>query len=69
MALQKLANGYLPVENVPGAPPPDGTHNTQQIDLQPLHPTCTSVQTMPLAYLEVVGEDNTDGKVSGKPIW
>jgi len=46
---------HLPIDNVPGAPPPKDTPDEETIDPQNPHLTCTFDHTMTTVHRQVVG--------------
>ena len=66
MAIDKLTINDRLIDNVPGAPPPEDTPNTDPIDPQQPDLTCTPDPTKTKAHRQVVGVDNAGGKVYGK---
>ena len=65
-AIDKLSNNDLLLDNVPGAPPPEDTPNKDPIDPYKPDLTCTPDPTKTKAHKQVVGVENTRGKVYGK---
>jgi hypothetical protein len=57
---------HLPIDNVPGAPPPEHTPDKEPIDLQVPDLTCTPDPTKTRAQRLVVGVENVRGKAYGK---
>jgi len=57
---------HLPIDNVPGAPPPEDTPDEETIDPQKPDPSCTPDPTKTRAHRQVVGVENTGGKAYGK---
>jgi hypothetical protein len=53
---------HLPIENVPGAPPPEDTPHEEAIDPQKSDLTCTLDPTKTRAHRQVVGVENAQGK-------
>ena len=53
---------HLPIDNVPGAPPPEDTPDEETIDPQKPDLTCTPDPTKTRAHRQVVGVDNRGGK-------
>jgi len=67
MAIDKLRQLiYLPVDNVPGAPPPDDTPDKEMMHPQRSYLTCTTDPTETRAHRQVVGVENAEGKAYGK---
>jgi len=62
MAIDKLSNNNLLIDNIPGAPPPEDTHNEEPIDPQQPNLTCTPDATKIRAHRQVVGVENVGGK-------
>jgi len=56
----------IPIDNVPGAPPPEDTTTEETIDSHKSNLTCTTYQAQTQALREVVGVENAGGKVYGK---
>jgi len=57
---------HLPIDNVPGAPPPEDTPDKEMIDPQKPDLTCTPNPTKTRAHRLVVGVENARGKAYGK---
>jgi len=55
-----------PIDNVPGAPPPEDTPDEETIDPQKPDLTCTPDPTKTRAHRQVVGVENARGKAYGK---
>jgi len=53
---------HLPMDNVPGAPPPENTPDEERIDPQKPGLTCTPDPTKTRAHGQVVGVENAGGK-------
>ena len=67
MAIDELCQLiYLPIDNVPGAPLPEDTPDTETIDPQKRDLTCTPDPTTTKAHRQVVGVENEGGKAYGK---
>jgi len=66
MAIDKLSNNDLLLDNVPGAPPPKDTPNEEPIDPQQPDLTCTPDPTKTKVDRQVVGVENAGGKAYGK---
>jgi len=66
MAIDKLSINGRVIDNVPGAPPPDDTPNTEPKDPQQPDLTCTPDPTKTKAHRQVVGVENAGGKAYGK---
>jgi len=67
MAINELSQLiHLPMDNVPGPPPPEDTPNKETIDPQEPDLTCTADQTKTKALRQVVGVENAGGKAFGK---
>jgi len=67
MAIDELSQLiYLPIDNVPGARPPEDTPDEETIDPQKPHLTCTPDPTIMRAHRQVVGVENAGGKAYGK---
>jgi len=66
MAIDKLSNNNLVIDNLPGAPPPEDSPNEEPIDSQQPDVTCTPDQTKTKAHKQVVGVENAGGKPYGK---
>jgi len=57
---------HLPIDNVPGAPPPKDTPDEDTIDPQKPDLTCTPNPTKTRAHRQVVGVENAGGTAYGK---
>jgi hypothetical protein len=57
---------HLPLDDVPGAPPPEDTPDEETIDPQNPDLTCTPDPTKARAQRQVVGVENAGGKAYGK---
>jgi hypothetical protein len=67
MAIDELSQlNHLPIDNVPGAPPPEDTPDEEPIDPQKPDLPCTPDPTMMRAHRQVVGVENAGGKAYGK---
>jgi len=67
MAIDELSPlVHLPIDNVPGAPPPEDTPNEEPIDPQKSNLSCTSDPTKTRGHRQVVGVENAGGKAYGK---
>jgi len=67
MAIKELSQLInLPIDNVPGAPPPEDTPNEKSIDRQQPDLTCTPDPTKTKAHRQVVGVKHSGGKAYGK---
>jgi len=67
MAIDELGQViHLPIDNVPGAPPPEDTPNEETIDPQKPDLPCTPDPTKTRANRQVVGVDNAGGTAYGK---
>jgi len=67
MAIDELSQLiHLPMDNVPGAPPPEDTPDEETIDPQTPDLTCTPDQTKTRGHRQVVGVENAGGKAYGK---
>jgi len=67
MAINELSQLiHLPIDNVPGAPPPEDTPDEETIDPQKPDLTCTPDPTNARAHRQVVGVENAGGKAYGK---
>src|SRR5882757_2002005 len=67
MAIDELSELiHLPIDNVPGAPPPEDTSDEEPIDPQKPDLTCTPDPTKTRAHRQVVGVENAGGKAYGK---
>jgi hypothetical protein len=63
MAIDELSQLiHLPIENVPGAPPPENTPDEEPIDPQKPDLTCTPDPTRTRAHRQVVGVENAGGE-------
>jgi len=67
--LMSWATNDLPIDNVPGAPPPEDTPNEETIDPRKPDPTCTPDQTKTKIYKDQVGVEQVWGKAYGKATW
>jgi hypothetical protein len=69
MAIDELSQLiHLPIDNVPGAPPPDDTPDEEPINPQKPNLTCTADATKTRAHRQVVGVENLGGKAYGKQL-
>jgi hypothetical protein len=67
MAIDELSQLiHLPIDNVPGAPPPEDTPDEQPKDPQKPDQRCTLDPMKMRAYRQVVGVEHTGGKAYGK---
>jgi len=66
MAIDKLSNNNILIDNIPGALPPEDTPIKEPIDPQQPDLTCTPVPTTTKSHRQVVGVENTGGKAYGK---
>ena len=67
MAINELSQLiYLPIDNVPGTPPPEDTPDKETIDPQMPDLTCTLDPTKTRPDRPVVEVDNAAGKAYGK---
>jgi hypothetical protein len=66
MAIDKLSINSLLMDNMPGAPPPQDTHNKEPIDTLQHVFTCTPDPRKAKAHTQVVGVENVGGKANGK---
>jgi len=57
---------YLPIDNAPGAPPPEDTPDEETIDPQKPDLTCSPDPTKTRAHGQMVGVENVGGKAYGK---
>jgi hypothetical protein len=63
MAIDELSQLiHLPMDNVPGAPPPEDTPNEEPIDPQKPDRTCTPAPTNTRAHRQVGGLEHAGGK-------
>jgi len=63
MAIDELSQLiHLPINNVPGAPPLEDTHDKETIDPQKPDLICTSDPTKTRHHRQIVGVDNVGGK-------
>ena len=66
MAIDQLSQPiHLPIDNVPGALPPEDTPNEETIDPQKSDLTCTPDPTKTRAHRQVVGVENAGCKAYG----
>jgi hypothetical protein len=66
MAIDELVQLiHLPIDDLPGAPPPEDTPDKETIDPQKSDLTCTHDQTKARAHRQVVGVENSGGKAYG----
>jgi len=66
MAIDELSQLiHLPIDNVPGAPPPEDTPDEETKDHQKPDLTCTPDPTKTKAHGWVVGVENPGGKAYG----
>jgi hypothetical protein len=54
MAIDKLSINNLPIDTIPGAPPPEDTSNKEPTDSQPPELACTPDPTNTKAHRQVV---------------
>jgi len=66
MAIKKLSNNDLLIDNALGVPPPQDTHYTEPIHPQQPDLNCTPDPTKAKAHRQVVGVQNAEGKAFGK---
>jgi len=67
MAIHELSQLiHLPMDNLPGARPPEDTPDEETIDPQKAHLTCTPYPTKTRAHRQVVGVQHAGGKEYGK---
>jgi len=64
--LMTKSTNDLPIDNVPGAPPPEDTPDEGMIELPKPDLTCTPDPTTTTAHRNVVGVENAVGKAYGK---
>jgi len=57
---------HLPIDHVPGAPPPEVAPDKDTLDPQEPNLTYPHDPTKTMAHREVVGVDNVVGKANGK---
>jgi len=60
---------HLPIENVPGAPPPEDSPDEESIDPQKPDLTCTPDPTKTRAHRQVVGVENAGVESIWQTIW
>jgi hypothetical protein len=67
MAIDELGQLiHLPIDNVPGGPPPENTADEETIDLQKPDLTCSPDLTMTRAHGQVLGVENMGRNAYGK---
>jgi len=60
---------HLPIDNVPGAPPPEDTPDEETIDPQKPDPSCTPDPTKTRADRQEVGVENAGGESIWQSNW
>ena len=67
MAIDELSQLiHSPIDNVPGAPPSEDTHDEEMINPQKPDRTCTVDPAKMRDHRQVVGVENAAGKAYGK---